>query len=339
MRNFIIFFYFIVSANLLWGQPAVPSNSSPDTLIQEHFEFDPEPFMSLLPTGSNSEWVNFDEDKKTAFGGLPGRWYWERDLADPDTINGNDCFTSSSPTIGFFRTKNWLILPPVFIPDQSFWLYWRSQPLEGPGFMDGYSVLLSTQSNSPASGHFTDLLFKAAETIKLPTTPSLNPNDFTFSSGYVHADRFTKSEYFYVEEGPFGPFYRCKFEPHRISLAKYAGKMVYIAFLHDAFEDNILQLDDIVVANASTTSVPYLSNIQAFNLVNNQDGLYINWALAQPEEPVLWIAGSDGRILLQKKFERGETELWYFDHRSIPPGIYYCTLQTQHGRLTKKWIK
>ena len=337
MRNSTALLLLLFVSHLQAQQLMPPCTS--DTLIQEHFKIDPEQFMIPIPTGNDLEWVNFDQDKNIPAEGQAGNWYFESDLAD--TASGNNCFTSVSWFTPPGRNRNWLILPPLVIPDSNYWLCWRSQPFQGPSFLDGYSVLVSTASNIPTEGGFKDVLFRAAEMLGGSNAGSIDPNDYSFSPGYIHADNFTQKEYFFIEQTDQGPLSRCKFEPHTVSLAKYAQKNIYIAFFHDSRDDHTLQLDDIVVAKAKTSSIPVVSDILSFNILMNptQDALYMTWKLMLPQAHQLMLTGPGGRLVFSKSFERSDEGIWHFDTSSLTPGIYYSTLQTQQGRLTKKWIK
>jgi hypothetical protein len=89
--------------------------------------------------------------------------------------------------------------------------------------MDGYKILVSTTRNTPFTADFTDTLFVAAEMVDFTVPGSLNPNDYTFSFGYIHADRYTDSNYFFLIT-PNAGAYTGRLEPHNVPLAAYAGK-------------------------------------------------------------------------------------------------------------------
>ncbi|MEZ4925195.1 MAG: T9SS type A sorting domain-containing protein [Saprospiraceae bacterium] len=327
-----------VFSNLLPGQ----SRNAPDTLLIEPVLGDPTIMMLPAPSGDDQDWVNYDQD---VIEGLcvdgdetPYGWYVERDFGveDPDN-DTNTAFTSCSYLVGATQNLNWLILPPIDIPDDSYNLCWRSLPFEGPAFMDGYKVLASTASNIPESDDFTDTLFVAAEMIKQLNSgdPTINPADYQFSPGYVHANGFTDTSYFYCvsDQGPcFG-----RMEPHCISLNGYAGKTVYIAFLHDSQDDSQLQLDDIIVTNV-TTGTSEAFNLLDFEIMPNPaiEYVYVKWKLEKPEAGQLILQDQLGKMVLSKKFSANSNGYIHLNLQSLPPGIYSCTLQTASGIGVKK---
>ncbi|MBK9335696.1 MAG: hypothetical protein IPM98_03540 [Lewinellaceae bacterium] len=147
-------------------------------------------------------WVNWDADNQPTLCGenqaVPGNWYWENDLGDLADPAVNFAFTSCSFLADSEQAnENWLITPPVLITDSTAMLAWRSAPFEGPAYMDGYKVLVSTSGNEPFAGAFTDTLFVAAEMTDILKSGSLKVEDHMFSSGYIHADGYTNPDYFF----------------------------------------------------------------------------------------------------------------------------------------------
>lgn len=348
MKRFTLICFFTSSVALLQAQsgPMVP-----DTLLQESFINDPTPAMLPAPTGDDDNWINYDVDQAptlcTNAEPAPQGWYWESDLGfpNPDQTD-NYAFTSCSfldlPS-SQSHNRNWLILTQLFIPDTTYALGWRSLAFQGPMYLDGYKVLISANSNDPASGDFTDTIFRAAQMISgVNGIGSLNLSAYNFSEGYIQAAGYTDTAYYFTDySDPEKPFYRGRLEPHMVSLNQYAGQSVYIAFLHDSDDDNLIQLDDIVVANRVTVGTPAPSGIRSFRLLGNPTGqsVYFSWSLETPQEAHLNIMNQDGRLMLEKTFVRHQENTWYADIRAWTPGIYYCTLQTPAGRSTIRLVK
>lgn len=323
-----------------------------DTLILENFEEDPAEDMLPFPSGDDLEWVNYDEDFVSGSCVLPPNetpygWFQEGDFSvPPPEIPENDAFTSCSFFFDFpnVRNANWLITSPVEIPDSTYWLCWRSLSYYGPGYLDGYHVLVSTTSNDPAENPFQDTLFAAAEMVEDSNpTGSLNLDDYVFSDGYIHANGYTDSSYFFVDysEGP--PFYHGKLEPHAVSLAAYSGKKIYIAFLHDSQNDFFLQVDDIIVSRVS----PHVSvndkpgEIYFFQVMPNpvRDAAYVTWKMKTPQEGKIYLADQGGKVVAQQNFSSRAQGSLFLGTQHLVPGIYYCTLETAAGRATTKLVK
>lgn len=324
---------------------AAQANAQSDTLIIEQVIGDPVGQMLLLPSGNDDVWVNFDQDEEIGHcvenGETPLGWYEEIDysFADPFATD-NYCFTSCSYLDGGVRNFNWLILPPIYLPDDSYRLNWRSLAFEGPAFTDGYKVLASTASNLPASGDFSTELFRAAETVK-PVNPNnltLNPADYIFSSGYIQANGYTDTNYYFFLP-PDGPL-RGKLEPHSVSLAQFSGQTIYLAFLHDSKDDSQLQIDDILVSNDLTGAHDAQPGIQfeiTPNPVANQ--AYVSWDPQQATSGDLLLFDMTGKQVLSRHFAPNENVRIHLDFGGFSPGVYQCVMQSSNGYGVKKLIK
>ncbi len=345
MRTFCSFFSLFFLVFPVFGQANL--NTSPDTLLFQAFEgiLDPADTMLTSPSGNDIHWVNYDQDNKVAKcvkdpGITPKGWYWESDLGVPSTeISDNDAFTSCSfLSSASFRNRNWLITSPVYIPDDTYWLCWRSLTYYGPDIMDGYQVLASTGDNFP--GSFTDTLFSAASTKTSPGTGSLELSDYTFHKGYIHADGYTDSSYFFIDYEMGLPFYHGKLQPHSVSLAGYAGQQVYLAFLHDTRNAYQLQIDDILVTN-QVSSVSALSNFIYFNVMPNpvHDFAFLNWKTEVPQEGRLSVVDQTGKVVFKQAFNSRSEGQIYLDAQTFASGIYYCKLETPQGQATKLLVK
>jgi hypothetical protein len=282
-----------------------------------------------------------------AEGPTPQGWYFESDLgyANPDETD-NFAFTSCSfldlpPSQS--HNRNWLIIRPLLIPDTTYSLCWRSLAFQGPMFLDGYKVLVSTASNDPSSGDFIDVLFQAAQMVSpVNGIGSLNLNAYNFSPGYIQANGYTDTSYYFLDAtDPDRPFYRGRLEPHVVSLKQYAGQSIYIAFLHDSDDDNLIQVDDIIVTNDKSSGTRAPSDIQSFQIFGNpsQQDAYFSWNLKTAQKTQFSIVDQQGRLMLQKSFESRQENNWHAETAAWPPGIYYCTLRTPSGQTTGRLVK
>ncbi len=342
-------FYTVLFIAIAFGQQlmAQSGGAQPDTLLNEQVIGNPISTMLTVPTGYDNEWVNYDQDVAKGYcvdengGPTPFGWYIERDFGFPDGVpTTNNAFTSCSYLYNHIRNNNWLILPPVFILDGQYQLCWRSLALEGPAFVDGYNVVVSTSSNLPSSGGFSDTLFTAAETIKLINTNNVGSYDiadYLFSPGYIHANGYTDTNYYFLpsSEDP----YRGRLEPHCVSLAAYQGQSIYIAFHHNSKDDNLLQLDDILITNTTATQQP--DNFLTFDIMPNPavSSTFVKWTLKKPEAGRLQLRDQSGKLLLEKRFSAYEAGQLFLELDNLPAGMHHCTLQTASGLATRKLVK
>ncbi|MDW8230182.1 MAG: choice-of-anchor J domain-containing protein [Saprospiraceae bacterium] len=315
---------------------------APDTLLVQRFEVDPTDTMLPFPFGDDLQWVNWDADRIPPLcdgGRVLGSWYWDSDLGD--TTGMNSAFTSCSYLANKnLPNENWLITPPIFITDTQAILTWRSLSLEGPGYHDGYKVLVSTTSNAPYERAFTDTLFVAAEMLGDPLFFSLDPKDFTFSLGYVHANWYRDSAYFFLPTDSF-PFNRGRMEPHSVSLSAYIGKKIYIAFLHDSQNDNTLQIDDIVVVQGVVVSTlePLLNAVVLRVQPNPVRDIarLIFPEILRPER--LQITDLVGRVVAVQMLHGQPTDSIFADLGALPSGVYVATLWADCPVQSARFIK
>jgi hypothetical protein len=181
-------------------------------------------------------------------------------------------------------------------------------------------VLVSEASNVPDSGDFGDTLFTAAQMTGFLTNGApLALSAYTFSEGYIHANGFTDTSYYFLEVSGNDSLYRGRLEPHAVSLSAYSGKTIYIGFLHDSDDDVLLQLDDILVSNTVSSTQAPSSNILSFRALGNpvREGLYLDWQLKNAEALQLHIADQSGRLLLSRSFSAQPGHTWYADFRFL----------------------
>lgn len=344
------YFTLVIAFAALTAQPLSAQFFSTQVLLEHHFEGSADPLDTMLfvPSGDDAQWVNFDEDLEDTkcfnVGVTPGGWFWESDLGvvNPEAAD-NYALTSCSWTGNNVQTLNWLITPRIFIPDSSFRLNWKSLSFYGPNLMDGYKVLASTGSNIPEAGFYKDTLFEAAETVTLFGTPySLDLDDYEFSSGYIHANRYTDTSYYFLDYSANAtkPFYHGKLEPHSVSLSKFAGQNIYIAFLHDSHDHDKLQIDDIVISNAVSGTNDITDKIK-FKLKPNpaSDFAFLEWNAGDVTPLSVKLSDVYGRSLQEKnQFQPGANRC-VFTLDGIPSGTYFLTLYGKEGHANQILVK
>lgn len=179
-----------------------------DTLLFEDFQ------SQTIP----ASWMNLDLDGATDANGQPQNWFTRADLITTTPGDTNYVAAASSWFSPAGTANNVLIMDAV-APCASTVMRWKSAPFEGPTFMDGYEVRVSTTGTAIAD--FTTTLFTAAEGINATATPS---------AGTVHTSF----------NGTNGIL-----QQWEVSLGAYDNQTIYIAFFHDSNDDNMILIDDI----------------------------------------------------------------------------------------------
>lgn len=327
-----------------------------DTLLFEDFQGNWEDryiqFYDDGVYGNDSIWINFDLDGAPNAQNDFQNWYIDLAFESPDSIGPADSnFVAASvswmadPSI---PNLNWMILPPVEILDGQVTLSWKSAPFQGPRYTDGYKVLLSTEEIDPLFGTYTDTLFVAAEMLTpLPdgaydiNDDALQADSFLWSPGYIHADRYMLTEYFTWDSTSdlFDPL----LEPHTVSLAAYAGQTVYIGFLHDSFDDNILEIDDILVEGVITGTREENGPIHALFTYPNPVDNFLNvlFELETSASVRLGVFDMSGRQMLAMDSRgrlAGEQNL-KLDLRRLPVGMYNLVLDVEGQQYSRKVVK
>jgi hypothetical protein len=209
-----------------------------DTLLYDNFDVDNSANWGLFNNGNDTIWISFDVDANMDANGRPGNWFWS-----PNAFGGNDstgCVFSSSWFNIPAACLNYFITPPISIVDPTAVLNWKSAPRQTPRYLDGYKVLVSTTNNFEVS--FTDTLFAAAEYTSGSSSNGYNFSLYGFTPGFIHGADTT-----YVEFDTDSSAWIGLLRPFSVSLAQYSGQTIYIAFVHDAFDDNLIAIDDILV--------------------------------------------------------------------------------------------
>jgi len=338
MKNLFLFLLISIISNFSIAQV--------DTVLYEDFQENPFFEMATEYTGSDTDWINYDEDGLTTILGTSTsqQWYGGDDFIDPfDSITGitEHVALSLSYMENFLPgNRNWMILPPLDITDESYMLHWESAPSQLPRYMDGYEVLLSTSGNNIESD-FTELLFKAASMDEIiGDSQSTEYFNFTFTDGYKHAECGTDSTYLFFG----GTLNSGRLEPHSVDLSAYIGQTVYIAFLHNSDDDNIIAIDDILITRGMSSSssdidknpfrVEHYPN-PVINTVN------LSYQLQTSKEVQIQITDLNGRVILNRSlgFRGPGVHIEKLNLSSMPSGTYQTTLFFDEERYTTHTIK
>lgn len=282
-----------------------------DTVFFENFQGDedPVPNWPLFPSGNDTTWVNNDADglDPFSFDDVERQWFSSEFFFDAvDSITGetNYVVASLSYMANFLPgNRNWLIMPPINVTDDSYTLHWKSAPFQLPRYMDGYSVWASTDGNDlyGFSNPFTDLLFQAASMdAVVGEGESIDISNFTFTPGYFHADSLRDTTYVEIWAPGDSTLMRGYLEPHSLSLADYAGETLYVAFLHDSDDDYYLALDDFLVTrNLSSGAQDQAALDLRFRTYPNPaiDKLNALYRLSAPAKVSFRMTDMSGRML------------------------------------------
>ncbi len=224
--------------------------------------------------------------------------------------------------------------PPVQIIDASAVLSWASAPRQTPLYVDGYSVLVSTTDNIESS--FTDTLFQAGQHL---TGSGNDFSAYTFSPGFVHGADGTYIEYDATSDSSR---FVGELRPFTASLAQYSGQTIYIAFLHDSDDDNLIALDDILVTGTAV----------GLNEVKNELGLSLFPNPASSKVELTYTLAANSSVIADVYDVRGSKVMSYnngmqpagaqklaVDVSQLSSGVYNVVLNAAGTVVTTKFVK
>jgi len=326
MKNLLILSLFLFTATSVSAQN--------DTLLYEPFDVDPTANYALFNSGNDTIWVNFDSDALPDFNNRPQEWFWSDGwITTVDTFDAN-LMSSSWLTNVTPPNRNYLITPPIYISDANANLSWASAPRQTPRFLDGYSVLVSTTDNFEAS--FTDTLFRAAQFIAGTGTDF---SAYTFSPGFVHGMDGT---YIQLDDTGDSTRFIGELRPFSVPLAQYSGQTIYISFLHDSDDDNLLLIDDILVTgtltgiseNATTTGLTIFPNPAT-------DKIEISYMLTSTSPVTADIYDAKGSLVtsVNMGIQISGSQKMAIDVSKLSQGAYSVVLNANGSSVTSKFVK
>jgi hypothetical protein len=328
----------------LFGQ--ITYTLAPDTLLYQNFDSDTFNLPNVAPTGNDQYWVNYDQDgvAQICFENVDTYgWYPLEDVNNALNYTYSSCsFTlQGSNVLCPGPNRNWLIMPPIFVEREKTFLDWKSLSFYGPYFLDGYKVLVSTTDNLPTS--FTDTVYVAAECTDNVVTASLNVNQFNYSPGYIHANGYTNTDYFFdTLDFTDQPYLQGKLEPHSIDLSKYVGQSIYCAFLHDSYCDYFMQLDDVLIVDKlSDDTYEAAETISAMSISPNPATTTTRLKLTakRPTQADLRYFDLSGRLLKTEPLNIYGGQNTYALHlEGFAPGMYLLEVVSPQERHLMKLV-
>jgi hypothetical protein len=325
--------------------------SAQNVILFEDFQADTLPYIKVAATASgdlnDNKWYNISADNNSdgSGGNRPNEWSAARAFATIDALtpqgDSNTVYASNSWCDCPNQNLNYLILPAIYVADTNVSLSWKSAPYQTPRYMDGYTVIISTGTNEH-SDQFTDTIFKAAEFISQGTlVPDSGYSQFEFSSGFVHGQDGT-----YINYHGDSLRFTGELRPFTKSLAAYKNKTIYIAFLHNSTDDNLLSIDDIAVkGNGSVAAIDdpnSLDKNQGLAISPNpaNDFVSVNFSLTKSAQTSYQILDLAGNIVVSglSGYRINGVHKLNLDTQNLSNGTYILNVLTNgNGRLSERF--
>ncbi len=294
-------------------------------------------------------WYNMDSDGDPdgSGGSRPDGWFAIQPFSVVDqyeTVYGtipapdtNTVIGSNSWTSGLLPQQNWLITSSVQLGAVDT-LFWKSAPRQTPRYLDGYQVRLSTTTNADNFSNFNVVLFDAAQMTGLSSTSGDTVfANFVFSTGFVHGQDAT-----YIDNTDGGNSHVGQLRPFMVSLAAYANQNVYIAFIGNSTDDNLISLDDVMIRGTLYNSINENKTDLALNLFPNPatDNVQVNYTISSETNVTVSVYDVTGKMISTVS-EGNASQGRHFAHintADLAKGFYTVTVQTTYGSSTSKLI-
>ena len=325
-----------------------------DTLLFENFNntsffssmINPADIGGLPGNSIDAAWYNYDGD-----GGVDGSaspttrgasWFQFSAFADSDTVGNYSVIAANSWFADPGAAYNLLITPSIQLGTADT-LFWKSAPLQTPRFLDGYKVLLSTTNNSEVS--FTNLLYTAAEMTGEPVDYDTTFADFHFSTGYVHGadSTYIQTPAYVPVDHPEKIAYHGRLCPCFAPLNAYANQKVFIAFLHDSYDDNMISLDDVMIRGTiPLVGINENTNDLGLNIFPNpaSDNAQVNYNLSAETNVLITVSDVTGKLIASE--DKGAQQQGHhftnINTALLAKGFYTVSVRTVYGTSTSKLI-
>ncbi|TND08367.1 MAG: PDK repeat-containing protein [Bacteroidetes bacterium] len=325
-----------------------------DTLLFSDFNTDPSVYMQIgiSPPGNSNDqsWYSYDVDQLPdgSPSGRPGEWFWTQAYAPSDTLTAQGVMGSNSWTNdGVNRVENYLVTAAVQIVDNQATLHWKSAPYQTPRYLDGYKVLVSTTINDVSS--FSDTLFVAGEYASLDNGNLPNSyGSYTFDPAatvnpmapFIHGMDGT-----YTEFDPTSDSSRLLgvLRPLTVSLAQYAGQTIYICFLHNDIDDNLISVDDVLVLGTAPNGIAENNNVFEFDVYPNpaSDMITVKYDLPSASDVVFSIYDVTGKLVRSENLgqQASGMQSQKVSISELAAGVYQARLQTSAGTVNTRIVK
>jgi len=291
-------------------------------------------------TVGDEKWYNIDMDGNTDANDRPGEWFRALALTEADSSVFDGTMGSSSWFNPFAQANNWLITNSFYCSGDAV-LSWYSAPRQTPLFVDGYKVKVSVLSNDPSD--FTTTIFTAKEFASRTAGDSCVYANYTFApagAGFVHGQdgTFTSPENDNDCSRLWGSL-----RQQTVSLSQFAGKRIYVAFVHDSDDDNLITLDNVLVKGTRVDDASIEENNKfSFSAYPNPatDRINIGYQLDQSSTVIVKVLDNTGRVikLVNLGTQSGNNSA-SIDVADLAAGIYTVSMETGNAKTSKKFIK
>ena len=374
MKNFIFFLAFIATTII---------KAQNDTLLYVGFDSvatDAQQNIVIAPTNSLdlSGWGNITwlgSEIKTEIKDPASDWFdndlWKKWHKTPylESIDTNGITYDTTINIGlrsfsWFQSKDQalsvLLSPPIWIADNTANLTWKSMPIQGPRYQDGYKVYVLNGNNHIVNSTDPTLFtpsFIMKEMDNSTVVPSTNDsslskiyseNGFIPLAGTMHT-RYTlpaPSGTGLVDSSRQNSFMQ-QFE---IDLSSYSG-YIQLLFFHDSNDDNGIIIDDILVTgtgdgtengNGNGNGSLNAQNLTRKSLISypNPADNIITFDIKEVNNyEKIKVYSLTGQLVINQENSISTNGQVSIDIHNLTPGLYQVEIQNNSNKYFGKFYK
>lgn len=241
-----------------------------------------------------------------------------------------------------------LLSPPVWLSDNTSKLTWKSMPIQGPRYQDGYKVIVLTGSTNTVFN--TDPTIQPAQFIMQEMdnssgSPSIldssladieNNYGFTPANGTQHTNYSlpAASGSGLVDSSRQHPFMQ-EFE---LDLSSYSG-FIQVMFFHNSDDDNGIVLDDIVITGTGVLAVGQIKPIEVSIYPNPaNDKVWLN-LIQKDTYKGIQVLSVDGKLVEQATTVNVQQNKLELDVSGLAEGIYFVKVQGEIASYQGSFVK
>lgn len=204
------------------------------------------------------------------------------------------------------KADNWWSFGPVTIPAAGADFFWYHK-IPDPAYSDGYKLFISTTGPTP----------------------------------YTHVDPTSDTPVFVKADSNTGAA-DTAWTSKTVNLASYAGQRIYFHFNHDANDQFILYLDQMVVREKATGIDANNSLVTTLNAFPNpaSNVVIFSYALASESNVTINITDITGKVVasINEGTKASGSYTTQFNTAALSAGTYFYSVVTNNGTATKKLV-
>lgn len=325
------------------------------TLLSEDFQGSSFPYIQIAyPPGNSTDtsWYSVDVDQLidgSTGGTRPEQWYITLAYATADSLttdgDTNFILSSSSWFAPAAQAENWFITKSIDVPPGAGTLKWKSSTFQTPYYLDKYEVRISTTDNDPAS--FSDMVYRSAEYTAGTEADGQAGNyaGYTFAPAGEWTQGFDDATNTIVmAEVEFDgdqARYKGRLIEKTVDLSAYANQTIFIGFLHNSDDDNLVGIDDIEFE--WTVGIAEQNTITSLTAYPNPTVDYVNIAynMSNASPVIVTVTDVYGRIVATESLGivAAGANTKQLDATGFATGTYNVQFRSDKGTSSFSFVK